>query len=173
MVNMANRLRDWLLIYCTCKNRYKYCVLQKHGIRKQNILYNLTLKMHMRTFSKQIEHNKCVLSDHDCPPACYISRTNKLISYNFYAQPYELHVPYFILFALVHCDLHTEKVHTCTVESKHCQHTGVAKPNDETDDIFTLFCLVTYAAVYCSAHKLQVTCPLKILMQQRDTWHWH
>ena len=41
-------------------------------------------------------------------------------------------MPYFILFALVHRDLRTDKVQTHTVESKPCQHTGFAKPNDET-----------------------------------------
>jgi len=80
---------------------------------------------------------------------------------------------YIILFALVHCDLYTDKGHIYTVDSKHCQYTVFAEPNDETYDIFTLFCLVTCAEVYCSAHKLQATRPLKMLMQQRDTWHWH
>ena len=54
----------------------------------------------------------------------------------------------------------------CTVESKNNQYTFFAKPNDETYSIFILFCLVRYAGIYCSSHKLQVTHTLKILMQQ-------
>ena len=91
-----------------------------------------------------------------------------------FTQSCKLHAPYFILFALVHCDLYTDKFHTCTVESKYCWYTvskycwytDFAKPNNETYNIFTLFCLVTYAEVYCSTHRLQVTCPLIILIQQ-------